>query len=70
MVFLELLAILVPLQRGRWVAASLAAELDGLTGWDGVKLFLHFFWMSPLRCHCCRRAGNKTQVANGIKCIF
>lgn len=52
MVSLELPAILVPFQSGSWVAAGLASELHGLTGWDGVKLFLHFLWMSPLWSHC------------------
>lgn len=52
MVPLELLAVLVPFQGGNRVAAGLASKLHGLAGWDGVKLFLHFFWMSPLRRHC------------------
>ncbi len=52
MVSLELLAVLVPFQRGNWVATGLAPKLHSLTGWDSVKLFLHFFWMSPLWGHC------------------
>jgi len=52
MVSLELLAILVPFQGGCWVAAGLTSKLHRLTGWDSVKLFLHFFWMSPLWSHC------------------
>lgn len=50
-VSLELPAVLVPLQGRGGVAAGLAAELDGLTGWNGVKLFGHLLWVSPLRRH-------------------
>lgn len=50
-VSLELPAVLVPLQGRGGVAAGLAAKLDGLTGWNGVKLFGDFLWVSPLRCH-------------------
>lgn len=51
MVSLELFAVLVPFQGGYWVAAGLAPKLHSLTGWDGVKLLLHFFWISPLWSH-------------------
>lgn len=54
MVPLELLAILVPFQSGSWVATGLASKLHSLTSRDGVKLFLHFFWVSPLWSHCYR----------------
>ena len=51
MVSLKLPAVLVPFQSGSRVAAGLAAELDGLTGRDSVKLLLHLLRMSPLWGH-------------------
>ena len=52
MISLKLLAILVPLQSGSWVSICLASKLHSFTGWDSMKLLLHFFWMSPLWRHC------------------
>lgn len=62
MVPLELLAVLVPLQSGSWVAVGLTSKLHSLAGRDGVKLFLHFFWMSPLWSHR-YRGRQKKQLA-------
>lgn len=53
MVFLELLAVLEPLQGRRRVPAGLTSELDRLTGGDGVELLLHFLRVSPLGGHGC-----------------
>lgn len=67
MVSLKLLAILVPFQSGSWVAVCLTSKLYSLAGWDGVKLFLHFFWMSPLWGHSYRRR-QKSLLAD--ECVF
>lgn len=62
MVSLKLPAVLVPFQSGSRVAAGLAAELDGLTGRDSVKLLLHLLRMSPLWGHGWRNTHTRVEM--------